>query len=37
MLIAKYFGYACFAALSFFFVPATVHETTGRELEDMTG
>ena len=32
-----YTGYALFAALSFFFVSAKVHETRGRELEDMQG
>ena len=36
-LAATYFGYAFFAALSFFFVRAMVTETSGRELEDMTG
>ena len=32
-----YFGYAFFAAVSFFFVRAMVNETRGRELEDMIG
>jgi len=36
-LSVTYFGYAFFAALSWFFVRAMVHETRGRELEDMQG
>lgn len=36
-LAVTYFGYAFFAAISFFFVRAMVHETAGRELEDMQG
>ena len=36
-LSATYFGYAFFAAISFFFVRAAVSETKGRELEDMVG
>ncbi len=36
-LAVTYFGYAFFAAVSFFFVKAMVNETRGRELEDMTG
>jgi len=36
-LAGAYVGYACFAGLSFFFVRALVHETRGRELEDMEG
>ena len=32
-----YTGYALFAAISFFFVSAKVHETRGRELEEMPG
>ena len=32
-----YTGYAVFAAISFLFVSAKVHETRGRELEDMPG
>ena len=36
-LSATYFGYAFFAAVSFFFVRAMVNETRGRELEDMAG
>ncbi len=32
-----YAGYALFAAISFFFVRKMVHETKGRELEDMEG
>jgi SP family sugar:H+ symporter-like MFS transporter len=36
-LAPTYFGYAFFAALSFFFVRALVNETRGRELEDMVG
>jgi SP family sugar:H+ symporter-like MFS transporter len=36
-LAITYAGYAIFAAISFFFVRALVHETKGRELEDMAG
>ncbi|MGI4730725.1 MAG: sugar porter family MFS transporter [Janthinobacterium lividum] len=36
-LSAAYYGYAFFALLSFFFTRAMVHETKGRELEDMLG
>lgn len=36
-LAITYTGYAVFAAISFFFVKAMVHETSGRELEDMQG
>ena len=36
-LSVTYFGYAFFAAVSFFFVRAMVGETRGRELEDMAG
>jgi SP family sugar:H+ symporter-like MFS transporter len=36
-LAVTYTGYAIFAAISFFFVRAMVHETRGRELEDMVG
>lgn len=36
-LSVTYFGYAFFAAISFFFVRAMVNETRGRELEDMEG
>jgi len=36
-LAVAYFGYAFFAALSFFFVRAMVRETKGRELEQMEG
>ncbi|KKW90994.1 MULTISPECIES: sugar porter family MFS transporter [Sphingobium] len=36
-LTITYTGYAIFAAISFFFVRALVHETKGRELEDMVG
>ena len=36
-LAVTYAGYAGFAALSFIFVRALVHETKGRELEDMEG
>ncbi len=36
-LAPTYFGYAFFAALSFFFVRAMVTETRGRELEHMQG
>ncbi len=36
-LSITYFGYALFALISFFFVRAMVHETKGRELEDMQG
>jgi SP family sugar:H+ symporter-like MFS transporter len=36
-LAPTYFGYAFFAALSFFFVRAMVTETRGRELEHMHG
>lgn len=36
-LAVTYTGYAFFAAISFFFVRAMVHETRGRELEDMVG
>lgn len=36
-LSITYFGYAFFAAVSFFFVRAMVNETRGRELEDMAG
>ncbi|WP_176592780.1 sugar porter family MFS transporter [Sphingobium sp. EM0848] len=36
-LPVTYAGYAIFAAISFFFVRALVHETKGRELEDMVG
>jgi SP family sugar:H+ symporter-like MFS transporter len=36
-LTVAYFGYAAFALISFFFVRALIHETKGRELEDMAG
>ncbi|MEC3911581.1 sugar porter family MFS transporter [Sphingobium sp. CR2-8] len=36
-LVVTYAGYALFAAISFFFVRKMVHETKGRELEDMEG
>lgn len=36
-LAVAYVGYALFAFISFFFVRALVHETKGRELEDMVG
>ena len=36
-LAVTYVGYAAFAAISFVFVRAMVHETRGRELEDMVG
>ncbi|MEI5685581.1 sugar porter family MFS transporter [Sphingomonas kyungheensis] len=36
-LSVTYFGYAFFAAASFFFVRKMVNETAGRELEDMAG
>jgi SP family sugar:H+ symporter-like MFS transporter len=36
-LAVTYAGYALFAGISFFFVRAMVHETKGRELEDMQG
>lgn len=36
-LAVAYVGYALFAGISFFFVRAMVHETKGRELEDMVG
>jgi SP family sugar:H+ symporter-like MFS transporter len=36
-LAITYMGYAIFAFISFFFVRAMVHETKGRELEDMQG
>ena len=36
-LAVTYTGYAVFAAISFFFVRKMVHETRGRELEDMQG
>ena len=36
-LSPTYYGYAFFAAVSFFFTRAMVHETRGRELEDMVG
>ncbi|WP_277980107.1 sugar porter family MFS transporter [Sphingomonas phyllosphaerae] len=36
-LAVTYTGYAVFAAISFFFVRKMVHETRGRELEDMVG
>jgi len=36
-LAVTYFGYAFFAAASFFFVRKMVNETAGRELEDMAG
>lgn len=36
-LSPTYFGYAAFALISFFFVRAMVHETRGRELEQMEG
>ncbi|MEG8221689.1 sugar porter family MFS transporter [Sphingomonas sp. HH69] len=36
-LVWTYMGYALFAAISFFFVRKMVHETKGRELEDMVG
>ncbi|MDX3900820.1 MAG: sugar porter family MFS transporter [Sphingobium sp.] len=36
-LAITYTGYAVFALISFFFVRALVHETKGRELEDMQG
>ncbi|HKR89277.1 MAG TPA: sugar porter family MFS transporter [Phenylobacterium sp.] len=36
-LAPTYLGYAAFAAISFVFVQRMVHETRGRELEDMRG
>ncbi|MET0364490.1 MAG: sugar porter family MFS transporter [Sphingobium sp.] len=36
-LAVTYVGYAVFAGISFFFVRSLVHETRGRELEDMQG
>lgn len=36
-LAPTYLGYAAFAAISFVFVRAMVHETRGTELEDMQG
>jgi SP family sugar:H+ symporter-like MFS transporter len=36
-LAPTYLGYAAFAALSFVFVRRMVHETRGRELEEMQG
>ncbi|MBU0556374.1 MAG: sugar porter family MFS transporter [Alphaproteobacteria bacterium] len=36
-LAVAYFGYAFFAAVSFFFVRVMVRETKGRELEQMEG
>lgn len=36
-LAVTYTGYAIFAAISYFFVQKMVHETRGRELEDMVG
>ena len=36
-LAVTYTGYALFAAISFVFVQKLVHETRGRELEDMQG
>jgi SP family sugar:H+ symporter-like MFS transporter len=36
-LVVTYGFYAASALLSFFFVSASVHETNGRELEDMVG
>lgn len=36
-LVVTYAGYAFFAFISLFFVRAMVHETKGRELEDMVG
>ena len=36
-LAVTYVGYSFFAVVSFFFVRALVHETRGRELEDMQG
>ena len=36
-LAVTYVGYAAAAAVSFFFVRVMVHETRGRELEDMVG
>lgn len=36
-LAVTYFGYAFFAAASFFFVRKMVNETAGRELEEMAG
>lgn len=36
-LSVAYFGYAFFAAVSFFFVRTMVRETKGRELEEMEG
>lgn len=36
-LSPTYFGYAAFALISFFFVRSMVHETRGRELEQMEG
>lgn len=36
-LAITYLSYAVFAFISFFFVRAMVHETKGRELEDMQG
>ncbi|HEX7874184.1 MAG TPA: sugar porter family MFS transporter [Sphingobium sp.] len=36
-LAVTYVGYALFAGISFFFVRSLVHETRGRELEDMQG
>ncbi len=36
-LVSTYGFYAVSALISFFFVAAAVHETKGRELEDMVG
>jgi SP family sugar:H+ symporter-like MFS transporter len=36
-LAPTYLGYAAFAAISFAFIRGMVHETRGRELEDMQG
>jgi MFS transporter, SP family, sugar:H+ symporter len=36
-LSVTYLGYTIAAAASFFFVRALVHETRGRELEEMIG
>ena len=36
-LAVTYMFYAAAAAISFIFVRAMVHETRGRELEDMVG
>jgi MFS transporter, SP family, sugar:H+ symporter len=36
-LSVTYLGYTLAAAISFFFVRSLVHETRGRELEDMVG